>query len=62
MAITIGSYDWPSNGWPVALTGATELPLESWRVPYAASGWMTAVFSYWMGDINDAAVCRRVTL
>ncbi len=39
-----------------------ELPLESWRFPYAASGWMTAIFSYWMGDINDAAVCRRVTL
>src|SRR4051794_11147980 len=31
-----------------------ELPLESWRVPYAAAGWSTAIFSYSSGDINAA--------
>ena len=53
--MTIARADWHYES-------GLELPLESWRVPYAAPGWMTAVFSYWMGDINDAAVCRRVTL
>ena len=39
-----------------------ELPLESWRVSYAASGWTTAIFSYSVGDINAAELCRRRVL
>jgi hypothetical protein len=39
-----------------------ELPLGSWRVPYAASGWMAAIFSYSSGDFNAAELCRRLTL
>lgn len=34
----------------------SELPLESWRVPYAAAGWSTALFSYLIGDMNAAEV------
>ena len=39
-----------------------ELPLESWRVPYAAAGWSAAIFSYSVGGSNDAELCRRRVL
>jgi hypothetical protein len=45
-----------------AATGFDELPFESWRVPYAAAGWSTAIFSYSLGDINAADLCRRLVL
>jgi hypothetical protein len=32
-----------------------ELPLESWRVAYAAAGWSAAIFSYSVNGINAAA-------
>ena len=35
------------------------LPLESWRLLYAAAGWSAASLSYWIGDINAAELCRR---
>jgi hypothetical protein len=38
----------------IDLTGHHELPLESWRVLYAAAGWSTAIFSYSIGGINAA--------
>ena len=37
----------------------TGLPLESWRLLYAAAGWSAASLSYWIGDINAAELCRR---
>jgi ABC-2 family transporter protein len=42
--------------------GTPELPLESWRVRYAAAGWPTAIFSYSVGGSNDAALCLRRVL
>ena len=46
-----------------AATSGTEsahgLPLESWRLLYAAAGWSAASLSYWIGDINAAELCRR---
>ena len=38
---------------------AIGLPLESWRLLYAAAGWSAASLSYWIGDINAAELCRR---
>jgi hypothetical protein len=38
------------------------LPLKSWRLFYAASGWSAASLSYWIGDINAAELCLRRVL
>jgi hypothetical protein len=52
----------PDRAAEVEAAVQNELPLESWRVPYAAAGRSTAIFSYSMGDINAAEVCRRLAL
>ena len=52
--------DWdPGGGHAVENTPGIGLPLESWRLLYAAAGWSAASLSYWIGDINAAELCRR---
>jgi len=46
----------------IMMEAACELPLESWRVRYAASGWMAAILSNSTGDIKAAELCRRLVL
>jgi transposase InsO family protein len=47
---------------PALCPGLTGLPLKSWRLFYAASGWSAASLSYWIGDINAAELCLRRVL
>lgn len=38
------------------------LPSNRGGFSYAAAGWSTAIFSYSVGDINAAELCRRRVL